>query len=254
MLGIERRRETMNILQKQKSVWVSDLSKRFGVTEETIRRDLEKLEREGLIKRTYGGAVLNENIGIDLPFNVREITNIGAKQKIASKVAGLIEDGDTLMLDSSSTVLQLAKHIRQKSNITVITNSVSMLLELSNGENIRVISTGGDLRRSSLSFVGSLAERAIENYYVDKAIISCKAIHMANGILESNELEAHIKKLMVERAQKAYLLLDSTKFGKMSFVNITGFENIDGIFTEAKLSEEWEQFCRDNDIELIYSD
>lgn len=253
MLGIERRRETMSILQRQKSVLVSDLSGRFGVTEETIRRDLEKLEREGLIKRTYGGAVLNENISIDLPFNIREVTNMEKKGRIASKMAEFIEDGDTLMLDSSSTVLQLSKYIKQKDNITVITNSMSMLLELSNLKNIRIISTGGDLRRSSLSFVGPLAERAIKNYYVDRAIISCKAIHMENGILESNELEAQIKRGMIERARRTYLLLDSTKFDNMSFVNIVSFKAIDAIFTEKILSKEWEQFCNDNDIELIYS-
>lgn len=163
MLAIERRRETMTILQHKKSVLVSELSKRFQVTEETIRRDLERLEKEGLIKRTYGGAVLNENISIELPFDVREITNIEAKESIASKVAEFIEDGDTLMIDSSSTVLQLAKHIKKKENITVITNSVNMLLKLNNAENVRVICTGGDMRHSSLSFVGHLAEKAIKS-------------------------------------------------------------------------------------------
>lgn len=253
MLAIERRRETMTILQHKKSVLVSELSKRFQVTEETIRRDLERLEKEGLIKRTYGGAVLNENISIELPFDVREITNIEAKESIASKVAEFIEDGDTLMIDSSSTVLQLAKHIKKKENITVITNSVNMLLKLNNAENVRVICTGGDMRHSSVSFVGHLAEKAIKSYHVDKTIISCKAVHMDKGILESNDMEAYIKRAMVERAQKTYLLLDSTKFGKMSFVNITGFENIDGIFTDKKLPGKWEQFCRENNIEIIYS-
>ncbi|MFU0799408.1 MAG: DeoR/GlpR family DNA-binding transcription regulator [Xylanivirga thermophila] len=253
MLAIERRREIMTILQDEKSVLVSDLSKKFDVTEETIRRDLEKLEREGLVKRSYGGAVLNENTSMDLPFDVREITNIEAKQKIAQKVSSFIEDGDTLMIDSSSTALQLAKYIKEKKNITVITNSLSMLLELNNAENIRTISTGGDLRSSSLSFVGYLSEKAIKSYYVDKAILSCKAINMNKGILESSEMEAYIKKAMVERAQKTFLLLDSTKFDIVSFVNITEFDNIHSIFTDKKLSPEWEQFCQDRNVNIIYS-
>ncbi|HHW71107.1 MAG TPA: DeoR/GlpR transcriptional regulator [Clostridiales bacterium] len=253
MLAIERRREIMTILQKQKSVLVSDLSKRFHVTEETIRRDLEKLEREGLVKRTYGGAVLSESISIDLPFDVREITNIEEKKAIASKVSEFIEDGDTLMLDSSSTALQLTEHIKKKKNITVITNSVKMILELNGAENVRVICTGGDLRHSNLSFVGYLSERAIRSYHVDKAIISCKAVNMEKGILESNDSEAYVKRAMVERAQKTYLLLDNSKFDRMSFINITEFDSIHAIFTDKKLSENWEQFFQEKGIDIIYS-
>lgn len=243
----------MTILQKQKSVLVSDLSKRFHVTEETIRRDLEKLEREGLVKRTYGGAVLSESISIDLPFDVREITNIEEKKAIASKVSEFIEDGDTLMLDSSSTALQLTEHIKKKKNITVITNSVKMILELNGAENVRVICTGGDLRHSNLSFVGYLSERAIRSYHVDKAIISCKAVNMEKGILESNDSEAYVKRAMVERAQKTYLLLDNSKFDRMSFINITEFDSIHAIFTDKKLSENWEQFFQEKGIDIIYS-
>lgn len=253
MLAIERRREIMTILQEQKSVLVSNLSKKFHVTEETIRRDLEKLEREGLVKRTYGGAVLSESISIDLPFDVREITNIEEKKTIASKAAQFIEDGDTLMMDSSSTALQLTEYIKKKKNITVITNSVKMILDLNNAENVRVICTGGDLRHSNLSFVGHISEKVIKSYHVDKTIISCKAVNMEKGILESNDSEAYVKRAMVERAQSTYLLLDNSKFDRMSFVNITGFDSIYTIFTDKKLSRDWEQFCQEKGIKIVYS-
>ena len=128
-----------------------------------------------------------------------------------------------------------------------------MILELGNAHNVRVICTGGDLRHSSYSFVGYISERTIESYHVDKTIISCKAIHMDKGILESNDMEAYVKRSMVERAQKTYLLTDNTKFDKMSFIDITDFNNIDCIFTDKKLSGEWEQFFREKDIDVIYS-
>jgi len=123
MLAIERRKRIMRLIQENQSVLVPELSKLFNVTEETIRRDLEKLEAEGLLKRTYGGAVINENSSADIPLNIREITNIESKQAISMKVAEYIEDGDTLLLDSSSTVLQVAKQIKFKKKLTVITNS-----------------------------------------------------------------------------------------------------------------------------------
>ena len=154
---------------------VSELSQRYNVTEETIRRDLEKLEREGFVKKTYGGAVLNKNIAVDMPLKIREKTNRREKQIIAQRVAGLVEEGDCIMLDSSSTSLMIAQALKKKEKLTVITNSVEVLIELSGSEGITVISTGGTLRDSSLSLVGKAAQDVLKRYNVDKAILSCKA-------------------------------------------------------------------------------
>lgn len=109
MLAIERKSEILTILQKEKSVLVAELSQKYGVTEETIRRDLDKLEKEGYVKKTYGGAVLKQKINEDIPFKIREKTNIVQKQKIAKAVAQMIEDGESIMLDSSSTSLMVAE-------------------------------------------------------------------------------------------------------------------------------------------------
>ena len=157
MLAIERKNEILSILQKEQRVLVSELSQRYNVTEETIRRDLEKLEREGFVKKTYGGAVLNKNISVDLPLKIREKTNRKEKLAIAQKVAELVEEGECIMLDSSSTSLMIAQSLKKKEKLTVITNSVEVLIELSGCEGIQVISTGGTLRDSSLSLVGKAA-------------------------------------------------------------------------------------------------
>ena len=163
MLAIERKNEILSILQKEQRVLVAELSTRYQVTEETIRRDLEKLEKEGFVKKTYGGAVLNKNSTIDMPLKIREKTNRKEKQKIAQTVASLIEDGESIMLDSSSTSLMIAQELKKKKKLTVITNSVEVLIELSGCEGIKVISTGGTLRDSSLSLVGKMAQDALEN-------------------------------------------------------------------------------------------
>lgn len=242
MLAIERRNRIVSIIQEKNSVMVTDLSKMFGVTEETIRKDLEKLEREGLLKRTYGGAVLNESLNTELPLKYREETNVSGKRAIANKVIEFIEDGDTIMMDSSSTALYIAKELKtRKKNITVITNSVRIVMELSMNVNIKIMSTGGNLSHRSMSFVGPLAQKVLNNYNVDKAIICCKGVDRERGITESNEMEAEIKKSMMNSAKKVYLVVDSTKFDKVSFTQMLQFDDVDAVFTDNNLSDEWMQ-------------
>lgn len=252
MFAIERRRKIISLLEEKNSVMVPELSKTFHITEETIRRDLEKLEKEGLLKRTHGGAVAAENTNMELPLKIREVTNTDNKQAIGIRVAEFIEDGDTIAMDSSTTALQVAKHIKSKKRITVITNSMNIVYELANVKDIAVISTGGNLRQSSMGFVGHLTEESIKKYNVDKAIISCKGVDIGREVTESNEAEAQVKRTMVEAADKVFLLVDSTKFNKISFVNMLRFEQIDTIVTDKKLSEEWEQHVASKNIRLIY--
>jgi DeoR/GlpR family transcriptional regulator of sugar metabolism len=253
MLAIERRRQIVSMLQEKSSVMVPELSKEFNVTEETVRRDLEKLEKEGLLKRTYGGAVLNENTNVDIPLNIREVTNIEGKSLIGKKVAEYIEDGDTIILDSSSTALQVAANIKNKNKITVITNSIKVVLELADAKDCKVISTGGSLRGSAMSFVGHMAESTIKNYNVDKAIICCKGVDKARNITESNEMEADVKKAMIDSADKVFLVVDHTKFDKVAFVKMLNFEHIDSIFTDKKLSEDWELLLNNYNIKVVYA-
>ena len=131
MLAIERRNEILEKLQKEKRVVVGELSKIYGVSEETIRRDLEKLENDGYVIKSYGGAVLNENVNIDMPFNVRKNTNVVGKQRIAEIVKSMVKDGERLMLDSSSTAVFIAKALKEeRRNLTVITNSIEIIIEL----------------------------------------------------------------------------------------------------------------------------
>ena len=121
MLAIERRREILTRLGSEGKVIVSELAKDFDVTEETIRRDLERLDREGLVSKTYGGAVSKLNSGFDVPYNIRETVNVEEKQAIADKIVELIGDGERIMLDSSSTALYVVKKLKNKRNLTVIT-------------------------------------------------------------------------------------------------------------------------------------
>ncbi len=252
MLAIERRNQILEILQRDKRVVVSDLSSAFEVTEETIRRDLEKLEKEGFARKTYGGAILNESFNVDLPFTVRKKANVSNKEYIADIICSMIEDGDHIMMDASSTAVYAAKHLKNKKNITLITNSIEILLELSEVAGWKVLSTGGMLKEGSLSLVGYQAEKMLENYHVDKAVISCKGLDMERGITDSNEMEAQIKKLMLESASTKILAADSSKFDKISFTRIGGLDNLDYVITDKEPADTWKQVFQSTKISLKY--
>ena len=251
MLAIERKNEILAILQKEQRVLVSELSRKYDVTDETIRRDLEKLESEGYVKRTYGGAVLNKNTKVDMPLRIREKTNRNEKQIIARLVSELIEDGDRIMLDASSPSLMIAKELKEKGKLVVITNSVEVLIELAGHEKIQVISTGGNLNETSLSLVGNAAQKVLNGYHVDKAVFSCKGIDIQNGLTDSNELDADIKNAMYACADTAILAVDSSKFDHVSFVKTMQMKKGDILVTDRKVSREWMTFLQERGVRLV---
>lgn len=254
MLAIERKNEILAILQKEQRVLVSELSQRYDVTDETIRRDLEKLESEGYVKRTYGGAVLNKNISMDMPLRIREKTNRREKQVIARLAARLVEEGDSIMLDSSSTSLMIARELKEMNKLTVVTNSVEVLIEFAGHDGIQVISTGGTLRDSSLSLVGTAAQKVLHGYNVDKAIVSCKGIDMEKGVTDSSDVEADVKNAMRSCAKRTILAVDSSKFGQVSFVRFMELGQGDMLVTDRLPDGGWLQFLEERGAEALTGD
>lgn len=252
MLAIERRNAILAELTAEGKVIVSDLSRKFNVTEETIRRDLEKLDNEGLAKKTYGGAVVNQNLNTDIPFNVRKRANVELKQKIAEKIAEMIHDGDYIMLDASSTAIYVTKCIINRKNITLITNSVETVLELADKSDWNILSTGGSLKKGALSLVGTSAERMIRGFHVDLAVCSCKGIDINMGLTDSNEKDSVIKQAIFAAANRKILAVDSTKFDKISFVRVCDIGDVDTIVTDTKPEDKWIEHLKEKDVELIY--
>ena len=252
MLAIERRRQILLKLETEGKVIVSELAKDFDVTEETIRRDLEKLDNEGLVSKTYGGAVSKQSSSLDLPFKVRKSVSVEEKQIISNLVSKLISDGERIMLDASSTAIYVVKKLKEKKNLTVITNSVEILLELADRPDFTVLSTGGSLKEGALSLTGSSAEKMISSYHVDTAICSCKGIDIDLGVTDSNEKDSLIKQAMFNSAERKILAVDSAKFNKKSFVKVSDMSNVDVLITDQKPDDEWCEFCKRNKIELVY--
>ena len=253
MLAIDRRADIMEQIQRDGSVRVLELSEKYDVTEETIRRDLEKLETEGLVTRTYGGAVLNKGTKEDLSINIREGHNPEAKNRIARKIVDLIEDGDSLMLDASTSTMFVARHLKEKSNITVITNSLRVPMEMATQNGAEVIVAGGTFRSNSLSMIGNRTADMLDGYFVDKAILGCKGFDPATGTYEPHEMEAEIKKKMRRNAETVILAADNSKFGQKSFIRTIASSDIDIIVTDKKLPEETEEILRKQNISLYYA-
>ncbi|MED9966140.1 MAG: DeoR/GlpR family DNA-binding transcription regulator [Blautia sp.] len=239
MLALERRNLILEKLQAEKRVVVSELSQLYNVSEETIRRDLDKLEKEGLAIKSYGGAVINEDISIDLPFNVRKNQNVSGKQKMAEIVASMVHDGDHIFLDASTTAVFVAKALKERERLTVITNSMEILLELSDVSGWNIISTGGVMKEGYLAFLGSRTEESIRSYFVDKVIFSCKALDKDWGIMESQEAFGSTKKAMMSSGKEKILVIDSTKFDQTAFSVAGKLRDVDIVVTDKEPSERW---------------
>ena len=254
MLAIERKNEILNKLRLEQRVLVSELAVHYGVTEETIRRDLDKLEKEGYATKTYGGAIWGNSTKTDLSYTIRNKTNVEAKTAMAKIIGAMVSDGDHLMLDDSSTALYVAKQLKDKKNLTVITYSVEIVVELSGVEGFTILSTGGQLRPGALAFEGYQVPQMLSKYHVDKAILSCKGLDMDAGITDSAESHALSKQAMIRAAKDVILALDDTKFDKISFVQIAPPEKITTVVTNQKPSEAWLAHLREQNVTCRYTE
>lgn len=252
MLAVERRNLILEKLQVDRRVIVSELSQMFHVSEETIRRDLDKLDRDGLAVKSYGGAIINENTNIDLPFNVRKQRNTSGKQKIAEMITELVEDGEHIILDPSTTAVFIAKALKGKKNLTVITNSIEVLIESSDVSGWDIISTGGILKSDFLALVGPRTVEGFKAFNVEKVIFSCKGIDMAKGITDANELFTQAKQTMLNSASCKILAVDQSKFEKVAFSKICNIDQIDLIVTDAKPEPRWLEYFQENHVQCLY--
>ena len=251
MLVAERHQKIIELVNERKSIRVSELSQIFSITEETIRRDLEKLEKQKRLIRSHGGAVsVNASSVSEVSYLEREITNVKEKKQIASEAIKQVVEGDKIILDASTTAWYMAKELPDV-NITVLTNSIKVATELSTKKEITVISTGGILRSKSLSNVGPLAESSLESYHVNKAFISCKGFHLEHGLSEASEQQARIKELMVNSADTVYIMVDYSKFGAQAFTRFSDIDSINYVITDSQVDQQTVQQLTDRSVQII---
>jgi DeoR family fructose operon transcriptional repressor len=249
MLVAERHQKILDLLEQRGSIRVNELSQIFGVTEETIRRDLDKLEGEGKLLRSHGGAVRVQGEQ-EIPYFEREIQNVEEKIAIAREAVKQVTAGERIVLDASTTAWYMAKNLPDIP-LTVLTNSIKVAMELANKEKIDVISTGGIFLPESLSFVGPLAEQSLNMYRVNKAFISCKGIDFSFGISDSNELVALVKRKMISIADRTFLLLDHSKFGVQAFAHLAPLDQIDQVITDSKTESKYIHELKEHSVEVL---
>ncbi|WP_153730471.1 DeoR/GlpR family DNA-binding transcription regulator [Sporosarcina obsidiansis] len=250
MLAGVRHHKIKEMVDERGTIRVTELSQMLGVTDETIRRDLERLEGQGKLIRTHGGAMSTKQEEDDVPHFQREVINKDEKISVAKEAIKLIEEGDIIFLDASSSALYLARLIPDM-RLTVLTNSIQICVVLSGHSKIQVISTGGNLSSRSMSYVGQVALNTLDSYYVDKLFFSCKGLDEDWGISDGNELQALVKQKIIERATKRILLLDHSKLGKKAFARIAGCSNIDTIIVDSKTEQDQLDFLKEQGTEIV---
>nr|WP_321443364.1 DeoR/GlpR family DNA-binding transcription regulator [uncultured Cohaesibacter sp.] len=239
MLKADRLKEIERHLKEDGSIVVSKLSAQFAVSEETIRRDLDSLSKTLSFRRVHGGAYLVKGSDKEVPATLRETFFTAEKCLISQKAVGDISNGDTIMLDSSTTALFIARELfRQKKNVLLITNSQKIISEVPETGDVEAICIGGRLRKETWSFVGPAALDALRGLAADMAFVSCTSIHPQFAMTDNHEGEAAIRRLMIERSGRATLVIDHTKFEKPATHKICEFDELDEIILDYSVSED----------------
>jgi DeoR/GlpR family transcriptional regulator of sugar metabolism len=209
----ERRERIIDELRRLDEVTVTGLSERLGVSDVTIRKDLQQLEDQGYLTRVRGGAVFSGRGQLELRFAARQQIGLDEKRRLAARAAQFVHPGSTIFLDGSTTVFQMTRLLRQVQGLTVITNGLYAALELSFAPEITTSVVGGILRKQSSSLVDLLSPELLRRLHVDVAFISCRGFTVEHGLMESDLREAQLKRAMAQAAQKVVALVDHTKVG-----------------------------------------
>lgn len=247
MLAEQRQHEILATLSSAGAVRVTELAKTLGVTEETIRRDLEKLDRAGRLLRTHGGALPAARGMLDVPFHVRRSAQHAAKASIARVALQHVVENDVIAVDASSTAHELAL-ILPNIPLTVVTNALPAAAVLLPRENISVFCTGGFLHGPSRSWVGSAAEEAFTGININKLFLSTIGLDAQRGLSELDEPQARVKRRMIDLAQEVILLIDRTKLGRRAAVHLADLSAVDRVISDADADHELLRRLRDEGV------
>jgi len=244
MLARERQQKILQEVKRQRAIKVKELSKLFNVSEMTIRRDLEKLSRQGLIERVHGGVLSIDGTAFEPTFREKEIVNMEEKIKIGKKAASLVKENDTVCLGPGTTVMQIVKNLGEK-RITALTNSLNIAFELSKIPNVRLFVIGGEVRSESYAMVGPETEDYLRRFYVDKFFVGVNGFTIEHGITIPNPSEAAVYREMIKLSRETIVVADHTKLGRVSFAKIADVECIDALITDSGIYERYEGYIRE---------
>lgn len=251
-MSVEARQEfILKELGERGEVSVATLSRERHVSEMTIRRDLEALERQGLLRRVHGGAISAVSRGYEPPYALRAGRGAEAKVRIARLAASLVGDGEALVLDVGTTALELARAIAGRTGLTVLTPSLRATELLTPNPDLRVIVTGGIVRPGELSLVGDLAERAFADLHCDVAYLGAGGVDASVGVTEFNLDDARVKRAAIASARRCVVLADASKLDRIAVARVCPIERVDVLITDADAPEPVVAQLRDRDVEVL---
>jgi DeoR family fructose operon transcriptional repressor len=240
MTTYDRRQLLVDLLHKQPGMSVPELGAALGVSQGTIRNDLNALEQESLLKRVHGGAILtDEDQFQNRPFQLRYKEHTAAKFAIARAAAALVNNGDSIFLDASSTSYYVARCLSDRQRLRAVTNGIDVARLLAQNLSNTSFLIGGMVNNDSASVVGLLSEQIVKDLHFQKALVSCSGFSLERGMTEVHLAEAQLKRRVVESAQQVIALIDSSKFGKEDLTPFVRLENITYLYTDSGLSPEW---------------
>ncbi len=238
MLSTERRLAIKEKIKTEKRVLIRDLKEEFNTSVVTIRKDLDVLEKNGFLSRVHGGALLNEIVGNNLSIDEKEKIHFKEKERIASYAEFLIKDGDVVILDSGFTAIHIARKLKSRSGIKIITNGLNVANQIAESDNELII-IGGVFNKNTFGNSGRLAENVIKNSVADKLFLGVNGIDFEMGLTANNHIEAELNKLMINVSKEVIIISDSSKFGQRKMGFISKVENIDRIITDSSIEEKY---------------
>ena len=250
----QRRESILQKLTQQGTVQVTDLVEQLGVSAVTIRSDLSALETQGLATRSHGGAILTRTPPAEQTIDQKDALNHEQKERIGALAARMVQPGDNIIIDSGTTTISLARHLREAKEVAVLTNGLNIAWELADAPGVDLILTGGLLRKQSLSMLGAQAEACLQAYSFDKLFLGVDGFDLQFGITTHNEAEASLNHKMVERAKKIIVLTDASKFGRVSLHRIAQLDKVHTVITDAGISPEYRDGLRELGIELLIAE
>lgn len=252
MLAQERQDQIVKIIQSEGSVKVSKLIKLFDVSIETVRRDLEVLEKNGVLKRVYGGAILKKGYIYKSNFTSRENEFKEEKEEIAQIAVKYIEDGRSIAMDGGTTNLEIAKVLKNTfKNLTILTNSLAITNELSNKDGFTVILSGGILNNKEQCLTGKFWEDVVSNFSIDKAFITVSGVSLLKGATDYWLDQVEMQRRMIKISNEVIILAQSNKIDNVSLVKVVGLDDINLIITDSKLDDEILNKYLEHGVEIV---
>jgi DeoR/GlpR family transcriptional regulator of sugar metabolism len=248
----ERLDQIASLLQEEGRVSVADLSVRFAVSAVTIRNDLALLKQQGRLVRTHGGAMARPDLGLEPPaFALRKELHLAEKERIGEAAAALVRNGDSIALDASTTAWQIARNLKDRRELTVVTNGLFIALEFLDSPDVTVIMPGGSLRAASASLVGDQGARILDGFHVQKGFFGAGGFTLEEGLTDTNQYEVELKQRMVQRSKEIIAVVDGSKWGQVAFAALASVDQLDRVITDDGAPPDMVAALRERGIEVV---